>query len=53
MWYSSQPLPTKPEDDSNDDEGDDGDDDNDNVFHWDEVEQSGLPYRDHFVNTQW
>ena len=31
-------------------ENDSGDDDNDNV---DEVEQSGLAYRDHFVNTQW
>ena len=34
-------------------DGSDDDDDNDNVFHLDEVEQSGLAYRDHFVNTQW
>ena len=42
----------QPEDDS-DNDGDDGDDDNDSVFHLDEVEQSGLAYRDHFVNTLW
>ena len=32
----------QPEDDSDDDD----------VFHLDEVEQSGQAYRDHFVNTQ-
>ena len=43
----------QPEDESDDGDGDDDDDDDDDNDNVDEVEQSGLAYRDHFVNTQW
>ncbi|XP_060758546.1 putative nuclease HARBI1 isoform X2 [Neoarius graeffei] len=39
-------------DDDNDDNNDD-DDGSENVINLDEVEQSGLAYRDYFVNTHW
>lgn len=46
------PQPEDSDDDEDDDGGEDNADGNENVD-LDEVEQSGLAYRDHFVNTHW